>query len=292
MHSEYKNPLVRQLAWCLCSPPLYPLADARLFNADPAGKLSAWLTALDENPAPLALYLSQVRSVLLGIRFERYLQFFCQYGPDMQLHAANLQVSSAGITQGEYDLLCSQAGEDLHLEAAVKFYLCLPNCSGTDPAHWYGPQNHDRLDLKLAKLHQQLSLSHSAAGQQRLQELGLNPHPSPRYLLNGMLFGQWQNPAANPAPASLRGYWLWQSQANALLDTQAHWQLLDKTLWLGPNLISSVLSAQQVRAALAEHFATQDFARMLVSLQWDGARGVFQEQQRYMLVPDNWPFKN
>lgn len=290
MHSYYKNPQVRQLAWCLSSPPLFPLTDIRLFNPNKTGQLDTWLRALDNNPAPLNIYLNHARSALLGIRFERYLQFFCQYGPGMQLNGANLQVDNGGITQGEYDLLCTQTGENLHLEAAVKFYLCLPDCSGQNTAHWYGPQNHDRLDLKIAKLYQQLALSQTPAGQQSLRQHGLDPHPSPCYLLNGMLFGQWQKTTFNPAPS--QGYWLWQRQVAELLSEHSDWQLLDKTDWLGPNLMSTALNPQQAHIVISQHFATHTYGRMLVKLQWDRASGMFAEQQRYILVHDNWPLKS
>lgn len=288
MHSSYKTPQVRQLAWCIGAAPLYPLTGYQAFEAGPDEDIQPWLAQLDAQPAPLLSFLQGNTSPLLGARFESYLQFFCQYGPGNQLLSANLQVSENGITRGEFDLLYRHGGQHLHLEAAVKFYLCLPDADGSDPAHWYGPQNHDRLDLKLAKLGQQLQLANNRAGIAALQAAGINTAPQPRYLLNGMLFSPWNSPCQNPAPVHHQGKWLWLSQLDELLSMGNEWLLLEKTDWLGAVITPLVLNPAQVKSALTAHFAGKGFARMLTRHVEDGCA----ETERYMLVHNNWPLKS
>lgn len=292
MLSSYKNPQVQQLAWCLSAPPLHPLTGFTPFTAGDTKTLQGWLQNLDANPQALSSFMADHNSTLLGLRFERYLQFFCQYGPANTLLTANLQIHQAGITQGEFDLLYQHQNTLIHLEAAVKFYLCLPGTDGSDTTHWYGPQNHDRLDLKLAKLEQQLGLSRHPAGRAGLQQAGIQELPETRYLLTGMLFSPWPQGGFNPAPVAHRGHWLWHCQLPQLLNSTPHWQLCDKSDWLGPAQHRDALSAAEITDTLHRHFNMHKFARMLVSLEEIGSQGGWRETARYLLVHDNWPLKS
>ena len=59
-------------------------------------------------------------------------------------------------TAGEIDLLVERAGEVLHLELAVKFYLSTSGSAQWDT--WVGVDPVDRLDIKLDKFKTQIAL--------------------------------------------------------------------------------------------------------------------------------------
>ena len=93
----------------------------------------------------------------LGHRFETCVSAWFQYHPEWYIKAANHVVQLGKRTAGEIDLLVERAGEILHLELAVKFYLGTSGSAQWDT--WVGVDPVDRLDLKLDKFKKQVALS-------------------------------------------------------------------------------------------------------------------------------------
>ncbi|MCX4194367.1 DUF1853 family protein [Methylobacterium organophilum] len=164
-----------------------------------------------ENRFLLEAWLSQRSNRRLGLYYERLWQYALCQAPDIQLLAANLPIRQNGSTLGELDLLfCDDQGVH-HLELAIKLYLGFGPGDGSQHAHWLGPGNHDRLDLKLAHLCQhQLPLCNQPATQAVLAELtGREVQSS--FWLSGYLFQPWPQGCALPHgvnPRHLRGDWL------------------------------------------------------------------------------------
>ena len=85
----------------------------------------------------------------LGHRFETCVSAWFQYHPEWDIKAANHVVQLGKRTAGEIDLLVERAGEILHLELAVKFYLGTSG-SAQGTRGWAWILSH-RLNLKLDK---------------------------------------------------------------------------------------------------------------------------------------------
>ena len=72
----------------------------------------------------------------LGHRFETCVSAWFQHHPEWDIKAANHVVQLGKRTAGEIDLLVERAGEVLHLELAVKFYLSTSGSAQWDT--WVG----------------------------------------------------------------------------------------------------------------------------------------------------------
>ena len=152
---------LQEIAWCVGSPPLMrssPGVNHSGEDAATAARLGfeAWMhravsagfegESLEQGPS----------NRRLGHRFETCVSAWFQHHPEWDIKAANHVVQLGKRTAGEIDLLVERAGEILHLELAVKFYLALLVLrSGT--RGWAYPV--DRLNLKLDKFKTQVALS-------------------------------------------------------------------------------------------------------------------------------------
>ena len=298
--TQLHQPAVRDLAWTLLSPPLlartpaaqrHPLQASR-WSQQPE-TLADWLLALDADSHALQQWLSQHSVRRLGLYYERLWQFALHAAPDIEVLAANLPIRQQGNTLGELDMLLRDEEGVHHLELAIKLYLGRPDCSGTDLAHWLGPGNHDRLDIKLAHLDaHQLPLSARAESQEALGALGIS-QPQAALWLGGYLFYPWQQAYAAPLdsnPEHLRGRWLQHADWPRFALPQAgHWQPLPRQAWLAPARMeaSHVWSNQQFKhwfATLAEDARPQLLVRLT-----EGPQHCWLETERVFLVNDHWP---
>lgn len=300
---QWSQPVVRDLAWTLASPPLLALRSPgiRWLNAawcERAYRESLdWLASLDRDPAPLLTALSQRGDPRLGSYFEALLAFWLSWedNPLYRLVGRNLPVRSKNLTLGELDFLVEerQSGELQHWEVAVKFYLGV--ASGGELKHWVGPGLKDRLDLKVQRLlEHQLALTHTPEGRGLIRHLGL-VSPTPVCLLKGRLFyppqagTEWAPHSA--APGHPRGWWL--PQAGFLThygDAGLHWIRLPKEHWLTevapPVRIGEVQSASALVETLVQ--AADNRAAAVIGLALDD-HGEYREATRGFVTPTLWP---
>lgn len=289
----YKQEIVRDLFWLIHSPSLMELPSSLsvdwLFDTpDIALKLSQ----LDKNPEPLLCTLRQQARFRLGYYFEDlvrlYLKLFLQ-PTDIK---CNIQVSRDKTTVGEYDfLMATQDGLKVHLEASVKYYLCISddpdNCQLTD---FIGPNRSDRLDRKWQRLTtHQINLSNTDAGKDQAEALDLLPDQH-SILLRGFLFyphKQWQRYKA-PAPINqnhLRGWWLRVGNLQKI-NQDSRYVVLMKPRWLAMAQCSF-----QETISFSELIKTTDSIStplLIARLEFDDTKQLWREVDRGFIVPDNW----
>jgi uncharacterized protein len=298
---QLHQPMVRDLAWVLLSPPMlsstpwpqrHPLTASHWRRAP--GALADWLIRLDRDSGALAGWLAQSSVRRLGLYYERLWQFALQAAPGIELLAANLPIRQNGHTLGELDLLLRDEEGEHHLELAVKLYLGPEDSSGELPAHWLGPGSHDRLDIKLDHLSQhQLPLSARGEARAALAELDLAETEAALWI-GGYLFYPWPQRCNAPQganPQHLRGRWLHRRDWPRFIEQSAEgrWQPLPRPAWLAPARLeaSELWSSEELQAWFAE-LTPQANAQLLVRLQ-AGSQGSWQEAERVFLVSDEWP---
>ncbi|MCO6413321.1 MAG: DUF1853 family protein [Thiogranum sp.] len=286
----YRNPLVRDLAWSLRSPPLLQRIDrgVRWLDAEwfeqVTDHYSDYLLQLDSRPQALAELVNNRKDRRLGNYFETLWRFWLTTGDRYRLLYANLPLRSGERTLGEFDFLVrdTQTGRTLHWEVAVKFYLGRGNLP--DPANWWGPARRDRLDIKTQRLliHQSRLSRHEQA-RKLLAQLDVQVDES-WLILKGRLHYPWgrSGPAPHGShPGHLRGFWLHQSAAPQLEGSS--WLVLERHQWLAP--VTAVDAAACMTCdALLRHWKRHPLQRPLcIARISDGS-----EVERGFVVPDDW----
>lgn len=226
----------------------------------------------------------------LGIYYENLVNLLLNSSPNLLDIKRNIQVSEHKRTLGEYDILCrTMQGENLHIECAVKFYLCTGD--GSELSHFEGPNRRDRLDIKWNKLiNKQLQLSTTHAGRACTDTLGLHPDRK-LLLLQGYLFYPFEiwhgdgRPTATLHPLlhtdHNRGWWIRQPDMDAVLTDSFRYQMLNKPFWLhSPDL--PTLPDDTLRSELK----TIDRPQLIARCTRDGDR--WHEHDRGFVVPADW----
>lgn len=291
--SSLYDPVVRDLAWALSSPPLLVPRDD--FDWPPASAYQALcetyaehLRALDSEPSALHEAVLASRSGRLGQYFEALWRFWLRTNPDYALCAHNLPIRVAGETLGELDLLVQDRHTGLrqHWELAVKFYLGIGDTH--DTSAWLGPNVQDRLDRKLQRLRtHQLPLLRHPATQEILMRNGWYISRQ-RVILKGRLFYPLSRTADAPDTAAtdhLRGWWARATEFHArFADEALRWRPLTRQDWLAP----------VHRAQAAEPFTTAQVVQRLGSASRPVCVAGFLEADectRGFIVPLSWPEK-
>lgn len=200
-YCRYNDPQVRALVWSLISPGLvnesgaYSACVSQHWCCQIYQKIQPFLQQLDNDSAPLILWLEKQKSWRIGIRFEAYWSFIleqlCQQS-EIVSYAAHIQIQNNSLqnkslqnnslqnksshkayntTLGELDFVYLDKQQQLnHLEIAVKFYLLKADEFGFE--RLIGPNGSDWFERKLEHLFKkQLPLSDSQDAQVKLQEL-------------------------------------------------------------------------------------------------------------------------
>lgn len=305
MHAPIENnslalsvPAVRDLAWACFTPPL--IYSSHLPCTESIGNCALtltptrrdWLLKLDREPNALLAHLSRRHSTRLGLYFESLWQFFLQQDSAVELLAHNLPVRDGNQTVGEFDCIyyCHQRERPVHLELAVKFYL---HCSGASvaaekPGAWLGPNAHDRLDLKLARLlEHQIQLSRHPSGVAALAALGVS-EPLLEVELKGRLYRHIDTTPLSPPGFNDSNRLHEWSRIDTLpamaAKTDARYRPLQREQWLAP--IAAAEEGLLGRDELCASYTAQSLARP-TQFAVTNLAGV--EQKRLFLVPEGWP---
>ncbi|MGB4075914.1 DUF1853 family protein [Pseudomonas sp.] len=300
--AQLRQPVVRDLAWTLLSPPMLALTpwpqrhplSASGWSLRP-NELADWLLGLDVDSSALLHWLSQSSVRRLGLYYERLWQFALHAAPGIEVLAANLPIRQQGHTLGELDMLLRDEQGVHHLELAIKLYLGPQQASGVDPAHWLGPGSLDRLDIKLDHLgRHQLPLSARDEARSALAELDIQQVQAALWL-GGYLFYPWNQTCTAPQggnPQHLRGCWLHRRDWAQFAAQQGadNWQPLPRQAWLAnarieQNELWTRTQFEQWLAALAPDANAQLLVRMVEE------NAIWQERERVFLVNDDWPLQ-
>jgi len=298
---QLQSQVVRDLAWCCVSAPLIGELDAPEIALLPltTPKLWAWLKKLDAQPDDLIAATNSVKSTRLGLYYENLWRFYFSQRSEWTLLGYNQQVHRCGITLGAFDFLCLHGGRAWHLEAAVKFYLCISAAPENDGhwANWVGPNLQDRLDKKLHHLQQhQLPLSQKAEGKTWLAEHWPAVDNWQRgLLLQGYFFYRYQRQRPYKA-ASHANFYPWFTLSEFLnseaLARDSLWTMLERQRWLSPAQqtdITGLVRASALTAQLQEINQQQPRALLLARMAYWPDQQVWQEIDRCFVVPDDWP---
>lgn len=159
---QFKNLLVRQLAFCVSSPNILATIPPELVlkHSFQLHTNEIWarhfqnyhsrLLYLDQHPQELEIFLQQLKSTRLGLRFEMFIWFWLldqNYHP-YELLGHSIQKIAGPKTLGELDflLLNTETNKIEHWEVALKYYLAERDFS---LAYWYGLNRSDTLIRKL-----------------------------------------------------------------------------------------------------------------------------------------------
>lgn len=289
----YNQEIVRDLHWLIYSPSLMCLPESEssdwLFSAS---IIKQRLAELDQTPQSLISDLRHQAQFRLGYYFEDLVRLYINTFIQPIDLKYNIQVSRDKTTVGEYDFLMAlKDGLKIHLEAAVKFYLC----TSEDPNHcaldsFIGPNRSDRLSRKWQRLNEhQLRLSKTEAGKAQAMTLGLLPDQH-SLLLRGYLFypfRAWQH-YQPPAPINanhLRGWWIRVTEAESLGENYQY-VILMKPRWLA--LARCCFQETLSSAELIEATGSMTTPMLVARLSLNVTTGVWCERDRGFIVPDNW----
>lgn len=283
------TPAIRHLSWMITAPQLlrsdrcfYP---ARYLTDDITAKLEHW----DAEPLSGPAILTDQPVPRLGLHFEQLYHCLLENLLGWEVLVRNLQIRVEKQTIGELDFVVRNpvTGGLEHHEIAVKFYL---GYREADSVRWYGPNAHDRLDLKTARiLNHQSHLTEHPQTRRQLAELGLDEPLQQRVFMPGYLF--YPRSGALPAPASapddhLRGEWLYQSDLESL--STRRWKVLHKPHWLGPWTQAQEPDIGETRLEL-DRLQQRQRPGLFAELARNPEAGHWEERQRLFVMPDAWP---
>ena len=221
-------------------------------------RLQSLLEHTRTNPAGLFDLLGGRRSHKVGPAFEALIQWGLVVGLGYECLGWDLQVQKEKRTIGALDLVVrSPEGKVEHWELAYKLYLQADGKLAWD--HWVGPNERDRLSLKVEKmLTHQLPLSSRPEAQEALARIGVTQVDTHRVLLLGALFRPWKEQAmmAVDATEPSQGCWAHVSEVQeiASIYPRSRWSKREKPFWFGPwNQASDSLSGAELCRSLQEN---------------------------------------
>ncbi|MBT3783644.1 DUF1853 family protein [bacterium] len=296
MSAIEQSRFLRELHWCLFSPDIFsgkalPMLDATWIQQ---GFEEVKEEALTGNDLPEF-------SSRLGVYFEDILEVFLSNHPEVTNLKRGMQIRNGQRTIGEADFLFFEEGQSrwIHLEVAVKFYLCNPSNSTIFPglSQFLGPGAKDRLERKYKHLlHHQLKLLTQARDSDPKLAY-LRPLES-KALVKGILFYPLGKPGAvcqDHLPEELssdhcRGWWARNSQINQNSVSASRFLELNRSHWLGlanPGEDTDLLDRREFLERCEEHFKRLQSPLMFACLE--KSNGGWLESQRAMIVSETWP---
>lgn len=283
------HPLLRDLIWTISSPSLLksssnlPMASNELW-AEQNLAAEPLFQELLKDPTPLIKALPPKRSSKIGLIFEDLLAFWFSHHPSWSLLAHDEQIFNGRETAGALDFLIDTSSAIVHLEVAVKFYLCRNDSSAW--SDWVGPSLRDNLERKLLRIRDhQLPLAQTEATHRHCRFKKLPPPQTSLAVIKGIFFGHWGSPLVAPYFGKVpTGIWLFADELDSYLGERPEhrWAERRRPHWLAP-LISSAaigLSAAQLKEELILR------PRMFSALH--KVDQLWRERERIFLLPDHW----
>jgi hypothetical protein len=301
---RFNNQVIRDLAWSLWGPallihraPYSELASSETTNNEQIDKERffpldiIWLQQLDQKPEVLLVYLQRKNTRILGTYFEALWQFYFSHHPEFQCCLCNLQVSDSTRTLGEFDaLVTNHKKQNFHIELTCKFYLEWRD--NRQEKLWIGPNCGDRLDIKYNKTDtRQLPLLKTDTGKIACIEHSFNT-------VNVKQIAIWRGTSFRMSEYVTVNEW----QDDSVLsewktDVRILWFIADKSLWLSPAIQArdKLKTLPQINLQIHEHFdnsATQNthHTLMLTALIFNKTERQWQQQQRFFITANNWPY--
>ena len=208
----------------------------------------------------------------------------------------SVQINSPKRSIGEFDLLFDDNGTKHWWEIAIKFY-CFDNAH-TGLRAWLGPNAQDHLQRKYEHLFEkQLQLDQHAAAQERLQELNYDSCQSAAFV-KGYLFQAIDQPCISSDiderinSDCIEGYFLRLRDIKQLPQQRksSRYLRVARHEWLAPVIrpaqSKDIMSHAQIITAVKKN--TDFDTHMLIECMPDEA-GWWIEQQRTLILPDQWP---
>jgi len=304
--SQFKHQPVRDLAWAVDSPPLIAQLSHRCLWPESrwyqhiAEETLPWLISVDADPAELDELLARQKDRRLGKYFETLWFYWLSHHKRYQIIANNLQIILDGETLGEIDFIVFDRAtkRTIHWELAVKFYLGVGDTR--EMSNWYGPNLHDRLDIKVQHLmHRQSLITIDPRVVQWLKYNDLSVEEC-AVILKGRLYYPWPHllPSGQKnslidivspppcAPDHLNSRWLRLSQFDEEFDNKQRFLPLINRGWLEniPTLSESVTYSKE----LVFEAISNNVMQLPLHLQLCEPR---RSWDRVFLVGNNWPDK-
>ncbi len=283
--------LRRDLRWSIRSPSLI-----RSTHEENVGEFP-WDESYDLDTDDLQERLSGKIDRRVGHYFENLVSYYLTRIRRYELVARGWQVIEKGRTIGELDFIYrNHAGQLVHLETAVKFYLVWPHENPTG-SFFIGPNASDDLDKKMRRmLEHQLPLSTRLA-ERFGEEISLR-----RAFVKGRIFYHPEDglPAETQtrlAENHLRGTWIRRSESQWIdaYGAEARFQILRKPYWLAPVSNpggSSAMDSAELQRQLCRHFDSSRSPVLFSVLRPTGCRSrgdELTEVDRCFVVSDQWP---
>lgn len=223
---------------------------------------------LDKKPNELHLFLNRPKNKRLGFYAEALLSFFFQTFSQIELLLQNHQIIDDKRTLGELDFIIKWNKRVIHIECAVKYYLCDHLRDLNDLHSWVGPACKDDLGRKIEKvIEKQLPMINFTKLNGEL-----SPNEVESYLfLKGKMFINQEISCKWINIESLGKYYR-LSEINGSKDLY----LLMKPFWM------SVMT-EEIVSKQSTCFREVDLRKRAELVIKTGSPPFF-------IVPDNWPF--
>lgn len=244
----------------------------------------SWYTKLKEDPSLLREYFDSTDQLILGKYFERLLTFFFSRYPRYEIIESGKQLFIDGETIGELDFILIDKLEEqtVHLEVAVKYYLCYKNSSKHDM--WIGPNGSDTLAKKERKIAKQLK--HSLLYNKLIDDIQIDNRLA---LLKGYLFQhihsfRWPffyNEAIE------KGIWMYFDEMAEYLNEEYFYLILPKSTWLSFYIdpAKRLKSKSEIIIECALQLELIKKGIMIVSIEKENRKII----DKMMVLPKHWP---
>lgn len=302
---NYKNQLVRDLAWVVSSPPLFhnklnPLFFDKEFFDREYKKLSTHLDELENNPQRLIEHINNGNNHLLGKYFESLVEYWLKFSTDKQLLSHNLQVFKGRNTIGEFDFVYRELSNNkvYHLECAGKFYIAYKNVS--DHSNFIGPNAIDNLERKISKIiNEQTLLGQTQQGKEALLIEDIEDDVFPKIFFKGYLFynadlflSDTFVPPINSIQGHPKGWWIYAKDIDYFLSQRdSKWTVVERSSWISKVILFNkrlVLSNKDLEERLKAYFSDNSYPLLIAELK-ETEQNQFEEFSRGFVVHDTWP---